>query len=391
MVTIDEAIVSGALLVPHHLKIDVDVFEHKVLTGASDLLGNSTLRSILVEINPSLSEHHEIIFGLTSLGFEYDENQVNRTIRKEGPFQGVGEWIFRCKPIYACLTNFKCASYFGSAGNTNLNILDHVLNRIRSTEIKECPFPISIVDNVFPAEYYSRILKNFPSDEQLVSLCSTGRASGGPNEKRRVALLSHEHLSRLSSHQLAFWTHLRDWILSSEFASAMLHHFTKYFGPRLHMLSIYDDPAESIHGDALLVSDRSGYGIGPRTDAPHRLISFLFYCSVDDKSKHLGTSLYSPRKAGMICSGMLHHPRDESIREELIESVPICLLYFLKLIDLFTELSKIQTRIPTGILLFTISDYQKQSNESWRASFAAIVSLIILDLMLLVQSCQVYS
>lgn len=78
---------------PSHIKLDVDGFEHRVLAGAATTLHN--VRSILVEINTHYPEHVEIVRKMTEeLGFTYDEEQVQAARRKEGPFEGVGNYIF---------------------------------------------------------------------------------------------------------------------------------------------------------------------------------------------------------------------------------------------------------------------------------------------------------
>lgn len=80
--------------VPTHIKIDVDGFEHKVIKGISDVvLGR--IRSVLVEINTHYPEHvNYILPRFRDLGFTYDEEQIQAARRKEGPFEGVGNYIF---------------------------------------------------------------------------------------------------------------------------------------------------------------------------------------------------------------------------------------------------------------------------------------------------------
>lgn len=78
---------------PSHIKIDVDGFEHKVLQGGAVTLRNA--RSVLVETNMNYPDHTGyIIPRMKDLGFTYDEEQVEAARRKEGPFTGVGNWIW---------------------------------------------------------------------------------------------------------------------------------------------------------------------------------------------------------------------------------------------------------------------------------------------------------
>jgi FkbM family methyltransferase len=93
--TLDALVASGAVPVPHHIKIDVDGFEHKVVRGAKQTLRASTLKSLLIEVNPSLSEHQDLIRELQDHGFAFDPTQVARAARTEGAFKGVAEYVFR--------------------------------------------------------------------------------------------------------------------------------------------------------------------------------------------------------------------------------------------------------------------------------------------------------
>lgn len=79
---------------PTHIKIDVDGFEHRVLQGINDDF-LSRCRSVLVEINTHYPEHmEEILPRMQRLGFTFDQDQVDAARRKEGPFDGIGNYIF---------------------------------------------------------------------------------------------------------------------------------------------------------------------------------------------------------------------------------------------------------------------------------------------------------
>ena len=83
-------------------------------------------------------------------------------------------------------------------------------------------------------------------------------------------------------------------------------------------------------GDALLVNDQTNYAIGPHTDAPHRLVTFLFYLPRDESMRELGTSVYRPKDPNFVCWGGPHHPADQFDLVRTVEFLPNRLLTFPK-------------------------------------------------------------
>jgi FkbM family methyltransferase len=93
--TVDELVSSGQIPVPNHIKIDVDGFEPKVIAGAAATLARREVRSLLIETNQNLDDHRAMVSALNAMGFAHDPAQVARAERKEGPFKGVAEYVFR--------------------------------------------------------------------------------------------------------------------------------------------------------------------------------------------------------------------------------------------------------------------------------------------------------
>lgn len=77
---------------PTHIKIDVDGFESRVVAGGLRTIAKA--RSVLIEVNPALGEHQDMLWSMHTLGFEYDPAQVTAATRKDGPFKGVAEYVF---------------------------------------------------------------------------------------------------------------------------------------------------------------------------------------------------------------------------------------------------------------------------------------------------------
>ena len=67
--SLDDAINIYNLPFPHHIKIDVDGNEHRILRGMKKTLSDKRLRSIAVELNMELNIDKEIIETILSEGF----------------------------------------------------------------------------------------------------------------------------------------------------------------------------------------------------------------------------------------------------------------------------------------------------------------------------------
>ncbi|MCP9885133.1 FkbM family methyltransferase [Synechococcus sp. ATX 2A4] len=367
-ITIDQAIASGGLPTPNHIKIDVDGFEHKVLRGASKTLNDSSLRSLIIEINPMLPEHQEVVFALSVLGFEVNEKQIQKATRKDGPFKGVGEWIFTRREdnthISQLIKRKQTPSLLCRQTDRGKLVSEHVVKQICLTPIKSEHFPISIVDNVFPEEYYQQILDNFPSADQLLSLPATGRAAGGTYEYRQVAVFNEEGFSRFNQPQLDFWSELGSWLYHPDFVAAIMQYFDSYVTPRIEDIVSKEKGQVELSSDALIVSDQSNYAIGPHTDAPHRLLSLLFYLPHDDSMRHLGTSLYTPKQKGMTCHGLRHHDQADFERVATIDYIPNRLVLFPKTDSSFHGVEAIRDSNPKRQLLISNVRVARGDGES---------------------------
>jgi FkbM family methyltransferase len=79
-VAIDEVIAQGYFPMPHHIKVDVDGFEWKVIEGGRTILQSPDLKTVLIETDNKIEESIEIIDTMTSFGwkFSYDQMRVNQ-------------------------------------------------------------------------------------------------------------------------------------------------------------------------------------------------------------------------------------------------------------------------------------------------------------------------
>ncbi len=334
--TVDMLVDNGDIDIPNYIKVDVDGFEHKVLYGAENTLARPEVQEILIEINPGLKEHSELISWLAERGFVYDAVQAAQAARREGAFKGVGEIIFKRRLKGKVeLEYVKTSKDLGlsqerlDAKSRHTTAMNHALRRMHDTPLQSDPFPHKIVDNVFPQEYFDEMRKQFPPVDSMISLGETGRVPQGAYAERLCVLLEPDGMARIPEPQRSFWMGLAQWLFHPHFINRVSEIFWTHSENRFACCRTHDNHVR-VRGDGLLVSDRTNYAIGPHTDAPHRLITFLFYMPGDESLRALGTSIYRPKDPGFVCSSGTHYPFDQFERVSTAEFLPNRLFVFAK-------------------------------------------------------------
>jgi hypothetical protein len=95
--------------------------------------------------------------------------------------------------------------------------------------------------------------------------------------------------------------------------------------------------------------------LGPHTDAPHKLLSLLFYCPDDDRQKHLGTSVYLPIDPDFRCAGGPHYPHDRFTKVVTMEYRPNALFAFFKTDNSFHGVEPIrEAHVLRDLMLYDI-------------------------------------
>jgi hypothetical protein len=149
---------------------------------------------------------------------------------------------------------------------------EHVKYQIVNTRVNDYPFPHFYISDVFPRDYYSQIVNNWPGADRFTSIADTERTSGHSYRERHIVNLPNLH-KEPSWRGKEFWQLFSKWFLGDDFLTFLVAHYMPWIKDNRAL------PEEiEVLSDGLLVQDHDGYGIGPHTDAPHRLISTLFYC-----------------------------------------------------------------------------------------------------------------
>lgn len=240
-----------------HIKIDVDGFENFVVAGAEKLLSNG-VKSVLMEVNTNIEEHLAMVKKMSDMGFVYETEQVQKSIRKDGAFKGCAEYLFIKKPV--------------------AKITPHIVRKINDTKLSTKPFNHLYLKNVFSPSTYKQVLSEL-KNVQYEEIEKTRGTRGYPK--------------RFTGTVPSFLNE----IMNGEVKKAILNKF-----------SIEDN---GFTEDLLLIKDYEGYQIPPHTDSLSKVISALFYLPENDSMSEEGTSLYVPKKEGFVCDTGRHYNFDD--------------------------------------------------------------------------------
>ena len=237
----------------------------------------------------------------------------------------------------------------------------HVLYQIFNAPVRTYPYPHIYVENVFPEDFYRELRSNWPDGSAFVPLAATGRVPQGAYPERFVIPVSPEGIATLTPDRRPFWDGFGQWFAGHDFCMAMIEKFESEVMERLG-----NDIATCTYGaDVLAVRDLTNYSIGPHTDAPHRLLSMLFYCPDDASLSHLGTSLYVPREAGFVCEGGPHYKHDRFDLVKTMEYKPNTLFAFVKNDHSFHGVEPIgDPEVLRDILLYDIRVYPPEKKPA---------------------------
>jgi hypothetical protein len=202
----------------------------------------------------------------------------------------------------------------------NADVFKHLSTQIQTAPLCVDPYPHIYVEQVFPEDFYEELLENLPDTSHYTSLADTDKVSKGSYQERSIYPLHP------SDAQAPCWQSLSTILHSDAWINLALSKFDAHVKERFGILS----HAIQYSPIAQLVKDHSNYAIGPHTDLPHRVCTFLFYLPKTKDQKHLGTSIYRPRDPSWKCEGHHHYVFKDFIKEKTLPFLPNSLFAFLK-------------------------------------------------------------
>lgn len=157
------------------------------------------------------------------------------------------------------------------------DVLDHLERTIRETPTTAIPFPHVNFANVFPEEFYERLLDHLPETQFYEQLMHHDAILPNGESARRSFALDSQTINTLPVKQREFWTAYAPVFQSSRVVNAIF----ALFGQRTNAVP-----------QVRLFRDLAGYKILPHPDIPEKLVTTQFYLPRDRTRPHLGTCLY---------------------------------------------------------------------------------------------------
>ena len=194
--------------------------------------------------------------------------------------------------------------------------------KVANAPINLFPYPHFFIGDVFPADFYRELQANLPDPADMAPIEKVRPVKG--YKERFVMELAGEQVQRLPSGKQAFWKAFNGWLVGNRFGELVISRFGSLINERFRNTQV------QLYDEALLINDITNYSLGPHTDSPRKVLSFLFYLPKDESQRHLGTSIYVPKDHAFRCPGGPHYPHQNFERMCTMPFVPNSLFAFFK-------------------------------------------------------------
>lgn len=190
------------------------------------------------------------------------------------------------------------------------------------------PYIYSIIDNVFPNDFYLKIIENLPSNEEFIE------SSNDVYKNRGRIWLGHNPSGKCKNNTCVscidgkkckmtnpFLIDLFSWLISDDMVKRWINKYNKYI----------TNVGKKYHMNGTLNQDSMGYSIGPHLDSRSKSITMLIYLPPDDKISKYGTSINIPKTSFNIKSAKQkneHYNFDDFDEIKMVEFIPNRILAF---------------------------------------------------------------
>lgn len=224
---------------------------------------------------------------------------------------------------------FEFCSKYGLASSENLVISSHLtsesivnksskkkdkakdswvpysLQRLASSRASSEPFPFLVCPDFLPQELFHRIVEHYPAPDQMKKMPAERSGNQYAHLYRSMLSVNSDTLSSMSSDQRQAWIDFQTFIGKISFD--LLKSLPLAPEGQRSLLPQEDQIKTRID----LWSDDGGYQITPHSDAPHKVATFLLYCTDDKALKDQGTSLFRPLDESFSCWSGRQYPFEQ--------------------------------------------------------------------------------
>lgn len=204
--------------------------------------------------------------------------------------------------------------------------LEHVIYKLRNAEVLNYPFPHFFVRDVFPEDFYWRMLTRLPTDETYKAESYANRRFASPEDPDFAPFHS------------------------KVFTQNIIQVFREPF------LQRFPEGGAALAPEWRLVRDQQNYKIGPHTDAPWKVISLLFYLPVDHSHENAGTSIFIPEDRQQTCPGGPHYAFEGFKKVWTAPYIPNSCFGFWKTDFSWHGVEQISRKMQRDVLLWNLYD-----------------------------------
>lgn len=169
-------------------------------------------------------------------------------------------------------------------------VLASATGAILGAEYFRKPYPLINFHDFFPADFYRRLLQNFPAVERFAGLNGDGT--------RREYALYDEHRDPGTEEARALWSVVRRVLCSDEVAGALREKLDEGF--RIRTRGSGERWPAPMHPRPVLYTDLDGYAIKPHPDTRRKVLTMQIYLPSDESQRELGTTIYKVSPMGVF-------------------------------------------------------------------------------------------
>jgi hypothetical protein len=164
-------------------------------------------------------------------------------------------------------------------------VLNYIMTKIRDAEVRPDPFPHIVISEIFPPDFYPRLMASIPKPENFVAAEYPGTGFGkAKRAQRQSAGLAYPNM-----HELPVFGEIQTFLRGEEFCRALLEKFSVPGAIPAEKYSYFANGAREFTSVFDLQIDRRGYEIMPHPDAPSKIITYQFYLVSDNSLREFGT------------------------------------------------------------------------------------------------------